>query len=117
MEPLALNQNPGQFLPRPEVMPLPNRLFARAEEGGDSEYVRRWRSCRRRWWCSRSRATPSPRPSPAARTSSQRGAHHVARDQGDFYRTRARRAPAKPSSPYQKRTLIRDTLGNWLSIL
>uniref|UniRef100_A0A8I6Y4E7 Uncharacterized protein n=1 Tax=Hordeum vulgare subsp. vulgare TaxID=112509 RepID=A0A8I6Y4E7_HORVV len=37
MEPLALNQNPGQFLPRPEVMPLPNELFARAEEGGDSE--------------------------------------------------------------------------------
>ncbi|KAM3271381.1 hypothetical protein ACQJBY_041899 [Aegilops geniculata] len=89
VEPLATNQNPGQILPQPEVMPVPSNLLPRPEQETEAE--------------------PQPEqttePEPGTEQTATREPEPVTptRDQGDFYRTGATpttpEPPATPTTP------------------
>lgn len=108
MEPLAMSQNPGKFLPRPEVMPVPTDLLSRPDAGGDGEeYV------------PQVEVVPEVVMQPGDPLAEALGgggdAYYAEQpttepvtfmsEQGGFYRTGASPAepPAKPSSPGQKK--------------
>ncbi|KAM3253542.1 hypothetical protein ACQJBY_047556 [Aegilops geniculata] len=95
VEPLATNQNPGQILPQPEVMPVPSNLLPRPEEETEAEPG--------------TEAEPQPEQTtePEPGTESEPQPEQTAtrepepvtptRDQGDFYRTGA--TPTTPEPP------------------
>ncbi|KAF7063008.1 hypothetical protein CFC21_069543 [Triticum aestivum] len=104
MEPLSMNQNPGQYLPRPEVMPLPTDLLSRPDAGGDGEeYV------------PQVEVVPEVVVQPGDPLAEALGGGSYVAEQpatepvtfgGDFYRagmTPSSQPPAKPSSPDQKK--------------
>ncbi|KAM3253540.1 hypothetical protein ACQJBY_047554 [Aegilops geniculata] len=107
MEPLSMSQNPEQFLPRPEVMPLPTDLLSRQDAGGDGEeYV------------PQVEVVPEVVLQPGDPLAEALGGGSYAEEpttepvtlmgeQGDYYRTGATpspaQPPAKPYSPGQKK--------------
>ncbi|EMS54234.1 hypothetical protein TRIUR3_34792 [Triticum urartu] len=107
IEPLSMNQNPGEFLPRPEVMSLPTDLLSRPDVGGDGEgYV------------PQVEVVPEVVLQPGDPLAEALGGGSYAEEpstepvtlmgeQGDIYRTGATpspaQPPAKPSSPGQKK--------------
>ncbi|KAF7056465.1 hypothetical protein CFC21_063866 [Triticum aestivum] len=110
VEPLATNQNPGQILPQPEVMPVPGNLLPRPRAALSRPYT---------GGNSRQQPTTEPEPEteaeqqpeqttepepqteaepqPEQTTTREPEPVTPTRDQGDFYRTGA--TPTTPEPP------------------
>nr|XP_020170350.1 proteoglycan 4-like [Aegilops tauschii subsp. strangulata] len=108
VEPLATNQNPGQILPQPEVMPVPSNLLPRP---GASRPFTGGKSPQQPTTEPEPETEAEPQPEPETEAEPQpeqtttREPEPVTptRDQGDFYRTGATpttpEPPATPTTP------------------